>query len=137
MHKSTSPATRKSARRITQPPVAVARPSRSAKPAHDPAPTVTRIDGDVVLVAPTGCYASVVLKLVDRDDNHRYYSWWTVVGRHDMDKITMPYKYTGEDTIRFDLPEGVPLSAKSLQPHLTAFLAAEHTKPGAPPIIRD
>jgi hypothetical protein len=131
--KSTSPAARKSSRRITtqHPPAPPARPIRGAKP------IVTRIDRDVELIAPPGCYASAVLKLVDRDDDHRYYAWWTVVGRHDMDKVAVAYKFTGEDTIRFDLPEGVALSAKSLQPHLTAFLAGEHTKPGAPPVIRD
>jgi hypothetical protein len=135
MSKSSSPAQRKSARRITQPPVP-AKPPRPAKP-RDPVPMVSRIESDVELVAPQGCYASVIVKLVDRDDEHRYYSWWAMVGRNDMDKIAVRYAFTGEDTIRFDLPEGVALSARSLQPHLAAFLAGERNKPGGPPIIRD
>ncbi len=100
-------------------------------------PTITRLDGDVELVAPPGCCASVVLKLVSRDDGHRYYSWWAVVGRNGMDRLAVSYKYTGEDTIRMDLPEGVSLSAASLQPFLTAYLAGEGTEPPDTPIIRD
>src|SRR5262245_50791331 len=102
MSKSSSPAQRKSARRITQPPPPP-KPPRAAKP---PVPIVSRIEADVELVAPQGCYATVIVKLVDRDDEHRYYSWWTLVGRNDMDKIAVRYEFTGEDTIRFDLPDG-------------------------------
>ena len=46
-------------------------------------------------------------------------------------------KYRGEDLIRCDLPEGMPLSEASLQPHLASFLAGEHTQPPGTPIIRD
>jgi hypothetical protein len=106
-----------------------------AKPG--PQPTITRLAGDVELIAPPGCCASVVLKLVGRDDGHRYYSWWAVVGRNGMDKLSVPYKFTGEDTIRMDLPEGVSLSAASLQPFLTAYLAGEGNEPPDTPIIRD
>src|SRR5262245_59096693 len=102
-----------------------------------PKPKITRLERDVELVAPRGCHASVLLKLVDRDDGHRYYSWWAVVGRHDMDSVSVSYKYTGEETIRFDLPDGIPLSAESVQPHLTRFLARRHEGPGDPPIIID
>lgn len=94
-----------------------------------------RLTRSIKLVAPPGCHASVLLKLVHRDDGHRYYSWWAVVGRHDMDSIAVMYRYTGEETIRFDLPEGVALSADSLQPHLTRFLADQHEADDDTPII--
>ena len=123
----------------------------SHKPAHDvthkgaranharpaPQPTITRVDGDIELIAPRGYCASVILKLVDRDDGHRYYSWWVMAGRHDMDSASVTYRYTGEDTIRVDLPEGMPLSAESLQPHLDAYLNSEGTEESDPPIIRN
>lgn len=100
-------------------------------------PTLTRITGDIDLVAPRGFCASVLLKLVSRDDGHRYYSWWAMVGRHDVDSYTIRYKYRGEDLIRCDLPEGMALSEESLQPHLVSFLASEHNQPDGTPIIRD
>jgi hypothetical protein len=106
-----------------------------AKPALRP--TLTRITGDFDLVAPRGFCASVLLKLVSRDDGHRYYSWWAMVGRHDVDSFTIRYKYRGEDLIRCDLPEGMALSEESLQPHLVNFLAGEHNEPDGTPIIRD
>ena len=100
-------------------------------------PTLTRITSDVELVAPRGFSASVLLKLVSRDDGHRYYSWWAMVGRHNVDSFTIRYKYHGEDLIRCDLPEGMPLSKESLQPHLVRFLAGEHNEPDGTPIVRD
>lgn len=131
MRKSTRHIIHRPARRIARkrPRVTPARPALQ--------PTITRLAGDVELVAPRGFCASVVLKLVDRDDGHRYYSWWAMVGRHGMDTVAVSYKYTGEDTIRMDLPEGMPLSAESLQPHLTAYLASDGTEPPDTPIIRD
>jgi len=106
-----------------------------AKPARRP--TLTRVTGDLELVAPRGFCASVLLKLVSRDDGHRYYSWWAMVGRHDMDSFSIRIKYRGEDLIRCDLPDGMPLSEESLQPHLANFLASEHNEPDGTPIIRD
>lgn len=99
-------------------------------------PTITRVIGDVDLVAPRGCSASVLIKLVSRDDGHRYYQWWAVAGRHGMDTFSLRYKHNGEDVLRFDLPEGMPLSAASLQPHLESYLAGENTEPSDPPVIR-
>lgn len=104
-----------------------------AKPAGQP--KLTRLTGNVELVAPPGFSASVVLKLVKRDDGHRYYSWWLMVGRHDLDAASVTYKHTGEDAIRCDLPEGMALSAESLQPHLTQYLASLGEEPGDPPVI--
>jgi hypothetical protein len=99
-------------------------------------PVVTRLVADVDLVAPKGFTASVLLKLVSRDDTQRQYALWALAGRHDVDTCIVPYKYTGEDTIRVDLPEGMPLSAEALAPHLTAFLASEGNEPPGTPIIR-
>lgn len=95
-------------------------------------PKFTRLDRDVDLVAPPGCHASVLLKLVEDSDGHRYYSWWALAGRHATDQISVPYKYTGENVIRCDLPEGMPLSAASLEPHLTAYLTSEQVVAGLP-----
>lgn len=129
----------KMTRPVSDKPARHASPKRTrvtpAKPA--PRPTLTRVTGDLELVAPVGCSASVLLKLVSRDDGHRYYSWWAMVGRHDMDSFSIRIKYRGEDLIRCDLPAGMPLSEESLQPHLTSFLAGEHTQPPGTPIIRD
>lgn len=112
-----------------------AKPVPAGKPAYRP--TVTRVTGDVELIAPEGCRASVLVKLVDRDDGHRYYAWWAMVGRNAMDACSVRYKFTGEDTIRFDLPDGMPLSAEALQPHLAAYLANQRTEAPDTPIIRD
>jgi hypothetical protein len=112
---------------------ATAKPT-PAKPALQP--TVTRVASDVELVAPRGCSASVLIKLVTRDDGHRYYSWWAVVGRHGVDTFSIRYKHNGEDVLRFDLPEGMPLTAEALQPHLASYLASENVQAADPPVIR-
>lgn len=135
MQKITRPVSDKPARHASPKRTRVASPAGPAKPS--PRPMLTRIKGDIELVAPRGFCASVLLKLVSRDDGHRYYSWWAMVGRHDMDSFSIRIKYRGEDLIRCDLPEGMPLSEESLQPHLTSFLAGEHTQPPGTPIIRD
>ena len=111
------------------------KPARRARATQPP--TITRLVSDVELTPPRGYSASVLLKLVSRDDGHRYYAWWAMAGRYDRDTIAISYKYTGEDTIRVDLPEGMPLSAASLQPHLTAYLTSEGIEPPDTPIIRD
>ena len=108
-----------------------------AKPAPGPAPVITRITQDLELVAPHGCRASVLLKLVERDEGHRYYEWWLVVGRHDAETMSVKYKADGADTIRVDVPEGMRLSAETLQPHVAAFLAGEGLEPADPPTVRD
>lgn len=118
-------------------PIARKRPRATPAPAPKSLqPTVTRLVGDVELVAPRGCSASVLLKLVSRDDGHRYYVWWAVVGRHDADTFSARYKHNGEDVLRFDIPEGMALSAEALQPHLASYLKRENTEPSDPPVIR-
>jgi hypothetical protein len=115
--------------------------ARPVKPAAKPAkpalqPTITRVEGNLDLSAPHGCIASVLLKLVDRDDGHRYYAWWAMAGRHDADTYAIHYKHNGEDVLRFDLPDGMALSAEALQPHLESFLGSENNEPSDPPVIR-
>lgn len=102
-----------------------------------PTPIVTRISEDLDVLAPHGCRASVLLKLIDREDGHRYYEWWLVVGRRGAETLTVRYKADGADTIRVDVPDGMKLSAESLQPHVAAFLAKERVEPADPPTVRD
>jgi len=110
-------------------------PAPATNGKHAAAPQLTRLTDSIELVAPAGCSASVILKLVKRDDGHRYYAFWLVAGRHELDAAAVAYKHTGEDAIRCDLPEGVPLSAETLQPHLARYLASLGEKPGDPPVI--
>ena len=128
----------KPARDIARGPARRARHKSRPGPATNagPQPTITRLTGDVDLVPPRGCSASVVLKEVERDDDHRYYAWWLVVGRSGGDALSMPYKHHGEDMIRIDLPEGMSLSATCLQPYLTAFWNEQSLEADAPPIIK-
>jgi hypothetical protein len=127
------------------------KPARSPRPArahkarpHKPRPAavagpqvqVSRLDGDVDLIAPRGYHASVLLKLTHREDGHRVFSWWTMAGRHDMDTITVPFKYSGEEIIRVDLPEGVPLSRELVEAKLDEFLEHEGTEPPDPPTVK-
>ncbi|MEO7735688.1 MAG: hypothetical protein ABIY55_32335 [Kofleriaceae bacterium] len=96
----------------------------------------SRVDRDLEIVVPRHCRASVLLKLVERDERHRYYAWWLVVARHDLDEVSVHYRYTGEDTIRFDVPQTAVLSSASLQPLLAEFLAQDGTMPPHTPIIK-
>jgi len=107
-----------------------------AAPRTGPRPTITRLTSDVDLTPPRGCSASVLLKEVSRNDAHRCYTWWLVVGRSGADALSMPYKHNGEDIIRIDLPEGMSLSATGLQPYLEAFWGAQSMEPDDPPIIK-
>jgi hypothetical protein len=129
----------KPARRATRKPTRRRGTRRAAaKPARrSPSPRIARLEGDVELVAPRGYCASILLKLVDRDDRHRYYRLWAAVGRHDADTVSMRYKYTGEETIRVDLPEGMGLSAKALEPHLTEYIDGLDELGGPTPVIID
>jgi hypothetical protein len=112
------------------------KPPLRAAPRTEPRPTITRLTSDVDLTPPRGCSASVLLKEVSRNDVHRYYTWWLVVGRSGADALSMPYKHTGEDIIRIDLPDGMSLSATGLQPYLEAFWDAQSLEPDDPPIIK-
>ena len=138
MHKTVRDIPRDSTPRPVSAPMRRARhksPNGAAAKAG-PQPTITRLTGDVHLVAPRGCSASVVLKEVDRDDGHRYYTWWLVVGRSDAEALSVPYKHNGDDMIRIDLPEGMSMSADALQPYLKAFWDKQPLEPDDTPIIK-
>jgi hypothetical protein len=100
-----------------------------------PGPRLSRVTSDLELSAPLGFQASVILKQVAHSDR-RFYAWWLLVGRYDQDALVVPYKYTGEDTIRCDLPEGSELSAAALQPYLAEFLKSEGTEEGEPVVVK-
>ena len=99
------------------------------------APRFTRVRKSLKLVVPSDCAASLILKEVGHDE-HRYYAWWLLVGRDDQDAMTVSYKFTGEDTLRCDIPIGATLSAAALQPYLAKFLKSEGTQEDDPPIIK-
>ena len=98
------------------------------------APRFSRVRKSLVLSVPPDCEASVIMKQVGHDER-RYYAWWLLVGRYDQETMTARYKFTGEDTVRCDIPIGVPLSASALQSHLARFLRGEGTQEDDPPII--
>lgn len=120
--------TRKITRKSPSHPTRTAR--RSAR-----APRFTRIKSNVTVTVPPDCDASVIFKQVAHD-RRRHYAWWLLVGRYDQDALTVSYKYTGEDTVRCDIPTGAPLSSAALQPHLVKFLESEGVLEDKPPIIR-
>lgn len=133
MPKRSRAVSHKPARAIASEPEAGA----GASPASRQSPVITRITHDLDVVAPHGCRASVLFKLVERDASHRYYDWWLVVGRRGAETLSVKYKADGADTIRVDVPDGMRLSAAALQPHVAAFLKKEGTLPAAPPTVRD
>jgi len=98
------------------------------------APQLSRIVRNVELIAPPGCIASLVLKQVAYDA-YRYYAPWLLVGRYDVDALPVKYKFTGENTIRCDIPEDGEVSLAALQPPLVAFLEAEGKEPDGPPVV--
>jgi hypothetical protein len=96
-----------------------------------PQATVTRIKADVDLQPPAGCSASVLLRLVGRDDTlrTRTYACWLSVGRFEARSFTAHFKYDGGDILRVDLPVGTWLDVEYLQAALRAFLHGEPTLP--------
>ena len=102
-----------------------------------------RLTADVdPLVAPRGFRASVLLRFVglSKKDGHRHYSFLAVVGQNDANKVNASFKFTGEETVRFDLPSGVPVCGASLVPALQQYVKqciAPDQQGLAPPIIDD
>jgi hypothetical protein len=118
-------------------------PSRTArrKPASaarkrkaQPAPRFSRITRNLTVTPPDDCKASVIFKLVAHDDARRF-AYWLLVGRHDQDAVEARYKFTGESTLRCDVPFGAQLTPDALQPYLVDFLESEGTEPDGPPIL--
>jgi hypothetical protein len=100
-----------------------------------PAPRFTRIEGNLKVVVPPDCDASVILKQVV-DGERRYYVLWLLVGRTGQKTMTVSYKHAGETAFRCDLPSGMPVSAAALQPHLAKFLKINGSLQDKPPIIK-
>src|ERR1041384_8795405 len=98
-------------------------------------PRLKHVRRSVAVAPPRGYDASVILKQVAHDDKHRYFACWLMVGRYDREALSVPYRYTGETTVRCDIPCGSVISAAALQPHLVKFLKREHTQPDPPPVI--
>lgn len=130
MQKNTRPAMHKPVRHVARKPS----PPAPAKPATRP--VIARVEGDVDLTAPKGFRARVLLKLVDRIDGRRVYAWWAMAGRHELDAAALRFKYSGEDMLQFDLPEGMALSEELLTPFLKDFLDSEGNEPPDPPVIK-
>lgn len=108
--------------------------ARLARRAPTP-PRFTRLEGNLTLEAPDGYLASAIFKLIGHDGVRRIYALWLLVGRSEHDRVAVPYKFTGEDTIRCDLPSGNLISITALEPHLRKFLETDGFLGGGPPAI--
>lgn len=100
---------------------------------------ITRLFEDIELIAPAGYHASVLLKRIESAQGGPHYAWWAMVAQNNAEQISVSYKHVpGGDTIRVDLPCGIPLSATALEPHLADFLTTtDGVTSSDPPIIRD
>jgi hypothetical protein len=116
--------------RIVKRPAAIKAPRGAA----GKSPRFSRITTSLDLIAPQDCHASVILKQVAHAKGH-YYACWLVVGRYDQDAVSVRFKFTGEKTLRCDVPNGTLLSPSVMQPHLVRFLKTEGTLEDGPPII--
>jgi hypothetical protein len=123
-----STATAKTARR----PAASAAKRRNGK--ARPAPRFSRVDRSISVTPPDDCKASVIFKQVAHDDARRFV-YWLLVGRYEQDTIAVRYKFTGEKTLRCDVPDGGQLGPEALQPYLVEFLESEGNEPEGPPIL--
>jgi hypothetical protein len=128
-------AMRKSAPRIA---------GKEARPVEDkPAREIKfqRLTADVYpLVAPRGFRATVLLRFVNKKDGHRHYSILAMVGQNDASKVNTAFKFTGEETVRFDVPSGVSVCASSLVPALQQYVRQNipaEQRGNDPPIIDD
>ena len=109
-----------------------ATPRRASKPTQPPAASkkstdlqFSRVTGPISLAPPKNCIASVLLKLVARDDGHRIYAWWLSVGREGNDFLSVAFDVAGADVIRCDVPETSELSAKLVSKGLDVFLKTD------------
>jgi len=132
--------TRKLSRKIGNQPAGTARrpaattATRRKRKVEAPPPRFSRITRNLKLTPPEDCKASVIFKLVAHDDARRF-AYWLLVGRFDQEALEMRYKFTGESTLRCDVPFGAPLTPDALQPYLEDFLDSEGTEPDGPPIL--
>jgi hypothetical protein len=102
---------------------------------------VTRIGGNLDLVAPVDCKASVLLKLIDHEGTsdrmgRRYYAWWTMAGRYQALSASVPYVHDHRETLRVDIPVNAQISTEYLQARLRAFAAKDENLPPDTVIIK-
>jgi hypothetical protein len=98
------------------------------------APRFSRITRNLTVTPPDDCKASVIFKHVAHAE-YRLFAYWLLVGRYDQDTIGVRYRFTGESTLRCDIPKGGELTPAALQPYLVEFLEGEGTEPDGPPIL--
>jgi hypothetical protein len=131
---------RKIARKKASPPSRTARrpdriqPRSGKRDAAPPVPRFSRITQDVVVTPPADFNASLILKEVAHDTSRRF-AYWLLVGRYDQEFMSVKYRFTGESTLRCDIPDPEMLSAVALQPYLAEFLDGEGLEPDGPPVI--
>ena len=104
---------------------------------------VTKIEqatGQLKLTTADHCDASVILKRGVPDTSTTppkvIYDWWLVAGRYGKEAETVVFPYKGEDLLRFDVPNGTPLSAHALQSALKAFVNAGGGLPPGDPTVK-
>ena len=127
--------TRQIARKQPAQPARTAR--RAASNGKSPSklvPRLSQITKSLDVIAPEDCFASVILKQLDHD-RVGYYAVWLVVGRYEQEALQVHYKFTGEHTVRCDVPNGVSLTISTLQPYLAKFLKGQPTLSDDPPTI--
>ena len=87
-----------------------------------------------MVTPPDDCKATLLLKEVAHDTSRRF-AYWLLVGRYDHDCMSVRYKFTGESTVRCDIPDSAMLSPVALQPYLAEFIEGEGHEPEGPPVI--
>lgn len=109
-------------------------PARAATRRKSGEPRFKRVRRSLSVKPPADCRASVIFKFVAHDE-FRHFAYWLLVGRYAQDTIAVRYEYTGESTLRCDVPDGTMFTPDALQPYLEAFLKSEGTEPEGPPIL--
>jgi hypothetical protein len=128
--------TRKISRKTGNQPArrSAARVATRRKRKVEAAPRFSRITRNVTITPPDDCKATVIFKHVAHDE-YRRFVYWLLVGRYDQDTFGVRYRFTGESTLRCDIPNGTQLTPDALQPYLVEFLDSEGTEPEGPPIL--
>jgi hypothetical protein len=128
---------------VDVPPESVEAPPEVTAAANEPN-RVTKVTGDLTLVPPNDCYASVLLKMIDSVTgnanprlNKRIFASWLMAGRHGLKAMKADYKHDGVDTIRIDVPDGKPLCTSYLQQVLRdAWEKEDPTLPPDTPVVK-